>query len=126
MLNCSIFFSVSLTSEEQTRLTYALVCILSLLVIAILCSLALGLNSATAKGKGKNKGKGKHDQLLRPLAWGEMASDQQWYVCEFRNGNLKKAKDAAERQYRPRSAETNLFQMIYHPRSAETDLFQMD
>ena len=63
------------------------------------------------EGKGKSKGKGKRDQLLWPIAWHELSRHQQWYVREYRNGSLKEAKKAAEDQYHPRSAETNIFRM---------------
>ena len=63
------------------------------------------------QGKGKSKGKGKRDHLLWPIPWDELSRNQQWYVREYRNGSLKKAKAAAEDQYHPRSAETNIFRM---------------
>ena len=59
--------------------------------------------------KGKSKGKGKRDHLLWPIAWHEMSWNQTWYVCEFRNGNLWKAKKDAESHYCPRSGNTKLF-----------------
>ena len=63
------------------------------------------------EGKGKSKGKGKRDHLLWPIAWHELSRNQLWYVREYRNGSLKEAKEAAEDQYHPRSAETNIFRM---------------
>ena len=34
-----------------------------------------------------------------PMEWDEMSRGQKWYVCEFRNGDLMKAKEAAEEEY---------------------------
>ena len=65
------------------------------------------------EGRGKSKGKGKRDHVLWPIAWHELSQNQQWYVREFRNGNLREAKNAAEAQYHPRSAETNVFRMDF-------------
>ena len=61
--------------------------------------------------KGKSKGKGKRDHLLCPIPWHEMSGNQKWYVREFRNGKLWVAKNTAERQYQPHSAETKRFRM---------------
>ena len=61
------------------------------------------------EGYWKSKGEGKRDHLLSPLAYKEMSWYQHWYLREFRNGNLWKAKKAAESHYRPRSGNTKLF-----------------
>ena len=54
-------------------------------------------------------------------SWHRMSRHQLWYVCEYRNGNLGKAKEAAEAQYQSRSAETNIFQLdIYSDGSDES------
>ena len=62
-------------------------------------------------GKGKSKGKGQHDDRQTPLAWDDMSGNQKWYVEEYRNGNLLTAKETAEQQYAPRSADTTTFRM---------------
>ena len=72
---------------------------------------AADLNRRLELYEGKGKGKGKRDHLLWPIAWQEMSWNQQWYVREFRKGNLKKAKEAAEEEYQPRSAETPAFRV---------------
>ena len=63
------------------------------------------------EGRGKGKGKGKRDHMLWPIPWQELSWHQYWYVQEFRKGKLKKAKQAAEAAYRPRSAETPAFRV---------------
>ena len=58
------------------------------------------------KGKGMPKGAGKRDHLLWPIAWANLSERQQYYVYEFKNGNLWQARGDAEAQYNPRSGET--------------------
>ena len=72
-----------------------------------------GLNRRLELQEGTGKVKGKRDYLLWPMEWHEMSRDQKWYVCEFRNGNLMEAKEAAEEEYQQRSAETNYFTVDY-------------
>ena len=50
-------------------------------------------------------------KLNRRLAWEDMSEEQQWYVREYQNGKLWRDKEAAERAYKPRSAETHEFRM---------------
>ena len=63
------------------------------------------------EGKGKSKGKGKRDHLLWPLAYTELSWNQHWYLHEYRNGNLRKAKEHAVKQYCPRSGDTRRFEL---------------
>ena len=63
------------------------------------------------EGTGKGKGKGKRDRVLWPIAWEQLSENQKRYVRNFRNGRLKAAKEAAEAEYGPRSAETNIFRL---------------
>ena len=61
------------------------------------------------KGKGKAKGKGKHNTRHTPLPWGEMTWEQQWYVWNFRHGNLRAWLEDACNAYRPRTGATPHF-----------------
>ena len=65
------------------------------------------------EGKGEPMGKGKRDHLLSPIAYHVLSPEERWYLREYRNGSLKAAKEAAGAAYRPRSAETTIFQMDY-------------
>ena len=49
--------------------------------------------------EGKGKSKGKRDKWLWPIEWNKLSGNQKWYVCEFRNGDLMKAKESAEEEY---------------------------
>ena len=99
-------FSSGLTEEEQT---------LRAARDEARANFATGANLVRRleldEGKGKPKGKGKHDHYLRPIAWANLSEWDRWYVREFRNGNLWRAKNHAEAEYNPRTADTNLFQV---------------
>ena len=57
------------------------------------------LNRRLELREGKGRSKGKRDKWLWPIEWNELSRKQKWYVCEFRNGDLMKAKEAAEEEY---------------------------
>ena len=63
------------------------------------------------QGRGGRRGKGKHDHLLWPISYGELSRNQKWWVRAYENGSLWAAKNAAEQQYQPRSADTIYFGM---------------
>ena len=63
------------------------------------------------KGTGKSAGKGKRDRLIDPQALQTMTYNDQWYVCEFWNGNLRQEKEAASKRYCPRSADHKRFRI---------------
>ena len=59
--------------------------------------------------EGKGNITGQRENWLWPMAWHQMSPNQQWYVCEFLNGDLMKAKEAAEENYERREVETMHF-----------------
>ena len=73
------------------------------------------------EGKGIAKGKGKRDHKLWPIAHHELPSLERWYVREYRNGSLRKAMEAAEAEYQPRSGDTTIFRMDYEGAAEHSD-----